>query len=305
MEIINMDGKVPKNKVINLKDTMSKRIREYREAEDGRRNTRVIAVASGKGGVGKTNIVANVGYALSRMGKKVLLLDADLGLGNIDILLGIAPKYNLSHVLMGKKSIEDIVVQGPAGMTIIPAASGLQEMTQLTKDQQLFVLRELEKYIVNFDVFLMDTAAGISSNVLSFNASAHDVVVIVSPEPTAITDAYALIKILSHRYDVKKFNLIVNMASSEVEGEEIFRQLTLVTDRFLDIGVLYCGCILKDKRVTSSVKQQKLVSEIYPDSISARCFRVIAGKYVESEEKNPKSSYAPFNWHKLLNTKVP
>ncbi len=299
-----MNQETPESKIIHLKDTISKRIKEYGASEDRKRNTRVIAVASGKGGVGKTNIVANIGYALSRMEKKVLLLDADLGLGNIDILLGMAPKYNLSHVLMGQKTIEDIVVHGPAGMTIIPAASGLQEMAQLPKDQQVFILNELEKYIVRFDIFLMDTAAGISSNVLNFNASAHDVVVIVSPEPTAITDAYALIKILSNRYDVKKFNLIVNMVSTEKEGKEIFRQLTLVTDRFLDIIVAYCGCIMKDQKVTRCVKLQKLVSEMYPDSISTRCFQMIARKYIDYERNRPTNTDTLFNWHKLINTQL-
>lgn len=240
--------------------------------------TRIIAITSGKGGVGKTNIVANLGYALSKTGNKVLIFDADLGLGNIDILLGITPQYNLSHVINGEKSISDIIVKGPANLNILPASSGIQEMTGLSLDQRLEMLKDLDSVIDKYDILLIDTAAGISSNVLHFNTSANEIMVVVTPEPTSITDAYALMKILSLKYDEKDFKLIVNSAVTMDEAGDVFRQLNMVTNRFLDISIEYFGAILLDDNVKKSVKQQKLVSELAPVCTASRSFAVLAKK---------------------------
>jgi len=236
----------------------------------------VIAVTSGKGGVGKTNIVANVGYSLCREGKRVLVFDADLGLGNIDILLGLAPRYNLSHVIAGEKRIRDIIVSGPGDMKILPASSGVQELTRLSEQQKKVVLQEIDELLEDFDVLLIDTAAGISSNVLYFNVAAQDIVVVVTPEPTSITDAYALMKVLSIHHSQQHFNLIINQVSSEQEGHDIYRQLNLVSDRFLDISLTYMGYVLLDESITKGVKKQKIASELYPGAESSRCFRRLA-----------------------------
>jgi flagellar biosynthesis protein FlhG len=245
-----------------------------------KRNTRsrVIAITSGKGGVGKTSIVANLGYAFTKLGKKVLILDADLGLGNLDVLLGLAPKYNLSHVVTDEKKIEDILIEGPGNMKILPASSGIQELTHLTRSQKINILTQLDKLIDCVDIFLIDTAAGISSNVMDFNATAQEIVVVVSPEPTSITDAYALMKVLSLKYSEKVCKLLVNRTTRPEEGREVFRQLHLVTERFLDINIEYLGCIFNDEKVTKGVKNQKLVSELFPDTEASRCFKELARK---------------------------
>ena len=232
-----MSMKESSNRVISL--TRKREERDGSSMKKPRRtrrsNARVIAITSGKGGVGKTSIVGNLGYALTKLGKKVLILDADLGLGNLDVLLGLAPKYNLSHVILGEKTIEDIIVEGPGKMRILPASSGIQELTHLNKDQKIQILTQLDLLIESVDILFIDTAAGISSNVMDFNATAQEVVVVVSPEPTSITDAYALMKVLSLKYSGKDCKLMVNMVSRPEEGREVFRQLQLVTDRFLDM----------------------------------------------------------------------
>ncbi|MBL0714185.1 MAG: MinD/ParA family protein [Desulfosarcina sp.] len=238
----------------------------------------MISITSGKGGVGKTNIVANLGYELSRAGQDVLILDADLGLGNLDILLGLAPKYNLSHVIMGEKRIEEVVIEGPGHMKILPASSGIQELTQLSRDQKIGILYELDQLLDSVDVLLIDSAAGISPNVLDFSVSAHEMMVVVTPEPTSITDAYALMKVLALKYDEKHCRLIVNQVANEHEGREIFRQLNIVAEKFLDIDVSYFGCVLKDETMTACVKQQRIISQAFPDAMAARGFRNLARK---------------------------
>ena len=263
-------------------------------------HTRVIAVTSGKGGVGKTNIVANLGYTFARMGKKVLILDADLGLGNLDVLLGLAPKYNLSHVIMGEKSVGDIIVEGPGNMLILPASSGIQELTQLTAQQKVKILSELDGVIDSVDLLLIDTAAGISSNVMDFNVTAQEIIVVVSPEPTAITDAYALMKVLSLKYAEKCCKVIVNLASTAEQGREVFRQLHLVTERFLDMTVDYLGSVLVDAKMTEGVKQQKLVSELYPDTRASKCFEDLARKIFTQPPTNVPKGDSNFFWHHLI-----
>ncbi|MDY6791193.1 MAG: MinD/ParA family protein [Thermodesulfobacteriota bacterium] len=275
------------NKVISL----SKRIGESSGMKKSthsdkkcKKETRVIAITSGKGGVGKTNIVANLGLALSKLGKKVIILDADLGLGNLDVLLGLAPKYNLSHVISGEKSMREIILKGPGDVEILPASSGIQELTQLSEQQKIQILTKLDLLIDSVDVLLIDTAAGISTNVLDFNATAQEILIVVSPEPTSLTDAYALMKVLSLKYAEKHCKLVVNQAASDQEGREIYRQLNIVAERFLDISVEYFGCILMDEKVTKSIRRQKIVLELYPDSPASRCFGMLAKKV-----KNMKS----------------
>jgi flagellar biosynthesis protein FlhG len=271
------------------------------ETQTGRKTrTRVIAVTSGKGGVGKTNIVANLGYTFARMGKKVLILDADLGLGNLDVLLGLAPKYNLSHVIMGEKSVGDIIVEGPGNMLILPASSGIQELTQLTAQQKVKILSELDGVIDSVDLLLIDTAAGISSNVMDFNVTAQEIIVVVSPEPTAITDAYALMKVLSLKYAEKCCKVIVNLANTAEQGREVFRQLHLVTERFLDMTVDYLGSVLVDAKMIKGVKQQKLVSELYPDTHASKCFDDLARKIFTQPPTNVPKGNSNFFWHHLV-----
>ena len=301
-----MNSNSPSNNVIRLSDRM--KVQKTNSgfsaaARTGRKaHTRVIAVTSGKGGVGKTNIVANLGYAFARMGKKVLILDADLGLGNLDVLLGLAPKYNLSHVITGEKSIGDIMVEGPSKLLILPASSGIQELTQLTMEQKVQILSELDGVIDSVDLLLIDTAAGISSNVMDFNVTAQEIIVVVSPEPTAITDAYALMKVLSLKYAEKCCKVVVNLAGTPQQGREVFRQLSLVTERFLDMTVDYLGSVLFDPKLTKGVKQQKLVCDLYPDTHASKCFEDLARKIFTQPPTNVPKGDSNFFWHHLIET---
>ena len=296
-----MTVKDPANKII----PMPRRGPVRDDSEPSRRRksyARVIAITSGKGGVGKTNIVANLGFALSQLGKKVLILDADFGLGNLDVLLGVAPKYNISHVIRGDKTIEEILEEGPGKIKILPAASGIQELTQLTHDQKMQFFTHLDRLIDDMDILLIDTAAGISSNVMDFNVMAHEIIVVVSPEPTSITDAYALMKVLSLKYAEKSCKLLVNQVASPREAQDVFRQLDLVTDRFLDIRIDYFGCVLRDDNLTRGVKHQRLVSDLYPESKASRCFSELAKRMSKlSPASRPKGNTNLF-WHHLVRT---
>lgn len=247
------------------------------EPERRVRGIPVLAVTSGKGGVGKTNVVANLAVALARLGKRVLVLDADLGLGNLDVLLGLIPRYTLEHVLAGEKRLSDIAITGPGGIRILPASSGVQDLTHLTPPQQILLQQELEHLSSSIDLLLIDTGAGISANVLFFASAAHEILVVASPEPTSITDAYALMKVLSHRYNETHFRLLVNMARNQREGLDVYRKIGLVADRFLNISIDYVGFIPDDDYVPLSVCRQRPVIELYPQAPASLEFQRVAG----------------------------
>ena len=267
-------------------------------------STRVIAITSGKGGVGKTNIVANIGFSLAGMGKKVLILDADWGLGNLDVLLGMAPKYNLSHVISGEKSLTDVIVNGPGDMKILPASSGIQELTSLTVDQKIRVLTQLDLLVDSVDVLLIDTAAGISTNVMDFNVTAQEVMVVVSPEPTSLTDAYALMKVLSLKYAQENCKLLVNQAGSVQEALDIYRQLDMVVKKFLAISIDYLGCVLYDDKVRQGVRRQKIVTETYPGAKASRCFAALAKRIASLPASKMPCGDSNFFWSHLNRNKL-
>ena len=295
-----MSKQASSNKVISLSSRRGQRLDTCsgKTKLKPKTNARVIAITSGKGGVGKTSIVANLGYAFTKLGKKVLIFDADLGLGNLDVLLGLAPKYNLAHVITEEKGIEDILIEGPGTMKILPASCGVQELTHLTRQQKINILTKLDVLIDGTDILLIDTAAGISTDVMDFNATAHEIIVVVSPEPTSITDAYALMKVLSLKYSEKVCKLLVNRTKRPEEGREVFRQLHLVTEQFLDINIEYLGNIINDEKVTRGVKNQKIVSELFPEAQVSRCFREIARRITASSPLNsPKDGCHLFMRH--------
>ncbi|ABL01039.1 MinD/ParA family protein [Pelobacter propionicus] len=261
---------------------------------------RVISVTSGKGGVGKSNVVSNLAIALSTQGKKVLILDADLGLGNLDVLLGLSPPYNLNDVLNGEKSISEIIVDGPAGIKIIPAGSGVQEFTSLGQHEKLKLLDELDMLEEKFDIMIVDTEAGISENVTYFSVAAQEIIVVVTPEPTSITDVYALIKLLATRYSEHHFKVLVNMAKDSEDALEVFRKLANVAGRFLDISLDYLGCVIKDEKVVEAVKRQKAVSELFPDSEAAACFTTLAKRVIESTRHKRLKGNIQFFFRRFL-----
>jgi len=242
---------------------------------------RIIAVSSGKGGVGKTNFVANLALYYAGMNKKVLIMDADLGLSNIDVILGITPRYNLKHVLNGSKTLKEIVAEGPMGIKIIPASSGVRELTRLTDTQRLKLLSELEHFDIPADVILIDTGAGISDNVLFFCSSAQETIVVVTPEPTSIADAYALIKVLSRDFGEKCFRILVNTARSEKEAFDTFRKLALVADRFLSLSIDYLGYLPFEPSVKDAIIAQKGYISIYPNGSFAKKIALVANKLLD------------------------
>ena len=207
---------------------------------------KVIAVTGGKGGVGKTNVTLNMAVSLAKMGKRVMVLDADLGLANVDVLLGIRVLKNLSHVLSGECTLDEVIVKGPEGVMIIPATSGTQSMVELTDVEHAGLIQAFSSLQTPIDILLIDTAAGISNMVVSFAQAAQDVLMVVCDEPTSITDAYALIKILSKQNGVYRFKIVANMVRSLREGQDLFTKLTRVTDRFLDASLELVACIPVD-----------------------------------------------------------
>lgn len=261
---------------------------------------RVISVTSGKGGVGKSNVVSNLAIALSMQGKKVLVIDADLGLGNLDVLLGLSPVYNLNHVFNGEKALTDILIEGPAGIKIIPAGSGIQELTSLGQHEKLKLLDELDMLEEQFDIMIVDTEAGISENVTYFTVAAQEIVVVVTPEPTSITDVYALIKLLATRYSEHHFKVLVNMAKDSEDALEVFRKLANVAGRFLDISLDYLGCVVKDEKVVEAVKRQRAVSELFPDSEAAGCFTTLAKRVIENTRQTRLKGNIQFFFRRFL-----
>ena len=242
---------------------------------------RVLAVSSGKGGVGKTNIVANLAYLLSKQNKKVLVVDADLGLNNIDILLGLYPKFHIGDVLSGEKTVQDIIIKGPADINLLPAGGGLQELTQLDDEKKILLMEELDRVSNGYDFLIFDTGAGISTNVTYFCSAAHEVLLVATAEPTSLTDVYALIKTLYIKHSQKYFRMIINSVDSEREAQLIFRNLAAVTDRFLpNVSVEYLGYIASDSNVTKAVRQQKAFSEIYPYAKVTQCVKKLAQKMI-------------------------
>jgi flagellar biosynthesis protein FlhG len=231
----------------------------------------VISVTSGKGGVGKTSIVANMAILLSAMGKKVLVFDADLGLANIDVMLGLSSKYNINHLLQGDCKINDILIEGPAGIKILPAASGIQELSALSYEQQLTIVNALDNFQGDFDYMLIDTGAGISENVLYFNSAAQRIIVVVTPEPTSLTDAYSLIKVMRIRFNIKRFEIIINDVLSTYEGKDVIKKLIFACDKFFgDIALDMLGSIPHDSNITESIREQRAFVEINPGSEASR-----------------------------------
>lgn len=261
---------------------------------------KVIAVSGGKGGVGKTNVSLNTAIALAQQGKKVLVLDADLGLANVDVMLGLRVKRNLSHVLSGECELDDIIIEGPAGIKIIPATSGTQSMVDLTPPEHAGLIRAFSDMKTEFDILIVDTAAGISDMVLSFCRASQDVMLVVCDEPTSITDCYALMKLLSRDHDVFKFKVVANMVRSPREGQQLFEKLSKVSERFLDVGLDLVGVVPFDENIRKSVRKQKAIVEAFPDSPASVAFKDLATKITQWPIPHRPSGHLEFFIEQLL-----
>lgn len=245
---------------------------------------RVISVTSGKGGVGKSNVVVNLGLALAQHGLQVLLIDADLGLGNLDILLGLTPRFTIQDAISKGLDLADIIMEGPGGVKILPASSGIPELATLDEFQKLFLLNAMDHYTENVDVVLIDTGAGISRNVLFFNMAAQERILVVNNQPPSLADAYALIKILVTQHGGKSFKLLVNGLSQAREAEAVHQTLLKVMERFLgpEIRLDYLGFIPHDEAVPQAVLRQQPVLALYPQTPASQSFVEIARNLWES-----------------------
>ena len=239
---------------------------------------RAIAVASGKGGVGKTNVSVNLAMAIAAMGRSVMLLDADLGLANVDVMLGLRPVYNLSHVIKGERNLEEVIVEGPAGLKVVPAASGVQLMSELSPMEHAGVIRAFSELSFDLDALLIDTAAGISDSVISFAHAAQEILIVICNEPASMTDAYALMKVLNRDHGVQRFRVLSNMTNSAQEGRDMFATLVKVTDRYLDANLSYLGAVPNDDYLRKAVKKQRPVLDAYPRSRASMAFKNLAQK---------------------------
>ena len=243
-----------------------------------RRPVKVITVASGKGGVGKTNVVGNLAVTLAKAGRQVLIFDADLGLGNIDILFGLTPKHNIAHVLQGEKSMDEILVQGPHGIWILPAASGVAGLAQLDASAQARLIEAVSALDMPLDYLLVDCAAGISGDVLTFSRAAQELIVVLANEPASVADAYALIKVLSRNYGQRRFHLLPNMVRDARDGQVLFAKISEVADRYLDVALDWVGSIPLDPAVRAAVRIQRPVGDAYPNSPAALAFDALAAR---------------------------
>jgi flagellar biosynthesis protein FlhG len=240
------------------------------------RPVKVIAVTSGKGGVGKTSVSVNLATAMAIAGKKAMLLDADLGLANVDVMLGLQPVYNLAHLLNGDCTIDDLILEGPHGLKIVPATSGTRRMAQLSQAEHAGLIRAFCDYGEPLDTLIIDTAAGIADSVTMFCSAAQEVAVVICDDPASITDAYALIKVLSREYGVQRFRIITNRVPTIQHGRDLYTKILRVADRFLDVTLDFSGAVPDDYYLQRAVRRQMTVVDAYPASRSALAFKNLA-----------------------------
>ncbi len=238
----------------------------------------ILAITSGKGGVGKTNVSINLAVSLARLGHRVGILDADFGLGNIDVMLGLTPTLHLGHLLAGERSLDEISIEGPLGVRIIPAGTGIRALTALTSSQFQQLRDVIVRAAAGLDFLLIDTAAGISDNVVELLLLAERVLVVTSFEPTAVVDAYAVVKILTAAAPSKDLGIVVNAARDGEESGLVFRQLDIASSRFLHRGLRYYGFIVQDPAIREAVLVQRAIVDHLPQAPASRCFRILASR---------------------------
>jgi len=236
----------------------------------------VIAVTGGKGGTGKTSVAVNLATALAQMGRKTMLLDGDLGLANVDVLLGLTPRYTLEHVLKGERTLEEVILQTSSGVRVVPASSGVARMASLSLSEQSGIVQAFSTLPGPLHVLIVDTAAGIAEPVLQFCQAAQQVLAVLRDEPTSLTDTYALIKVLSRDRGVRQFRVVTNLTRQADQGPIAFRRLQRVTDRYLEVVLDHVGDIPEDFSLQKSVQAQRPVLEAFPSSPAAKAFKGLA-----------------------------
>ncbi|SCY13540.1 MinD/ParA family protein [Alkaliphilus peptidifermentans] len=278
----------------------SKPIIEKEAEKQAEKQARIICITSGKGGVGKTNFTLNLAIALSMQNKKVVIFDADLGLANIDVVLGAVPKYTLADVVNGKKELMDVMIPGPNGIKIISGGSGITALIDLTQEKLQYLIEKFQGINDYADIILIDTGAGLSTSVLSFALAAEEVVVVCTPEPTAITDAYAMIKTIGKREEGKKLKLLINRVESVNEGKVAFEKLKNACEKFLNVQIEKLGFLADDIVVSRAVKMQKPFILQYPNSLVSKNVEVIALKLINEYVKEEVSFTTKGFFHKVI-----
>lgn len=265
-------------------------LRRYDAVPEGmpRPPPKVIAITSGKGGVGKSTVSVNLGTALAMSGKKTLLLDGDMSLANVDVLLGLTPRHNLSHVLEGRCTLEDTLLEGPCGLMVIPASSGKKKMAELTRSENAGIVNAFSDFKRPVDVLLVDTGAGIADSVLTLSAASQEIIVVVTNDPASITDAYALIKVLSREHGVNRVQVLANQVANLGEAREMFAGLERVCEKFLNVTLCFLGAIPYDEWLKASIRKQRAVVELYPSAPSSIAFQALA-KRTEAWQPDRKS----------------
>ncbi|NMA70113.1 MAG: MinD/ParA family protein [Desulfitobacterium sp.] len=241
-----------------------------------RQGLRVFAVTSGKGGVGKTNFSVNLGLALTDLGHKVILFDGDLGLANLDIACGVTPRYTLEHLLNGEKTIEEILIRGPKGIGILPGGSGVQDLANIERERLIEVIQNLSKLEGLGDIVIIDTGAGLGQNVLNFLKAADDIILVTTPEPTSLTDAYGLMKTLQRNHSFHTINIVVNRVIKEKDARDTFKRLESAANRFLNLPLELLGWIYEDVAVGKAIMKQEPIGISYPHSPAYQCIQWIA-----------------------------
>lgn len=265
---------------------------------------KVIAVSSGKGGVGKTNVSVNLAVSLAKENKEVMLLDADLGLANVDVLLGLNPEYDLSHVISGERTLEEVIIDGPSNLKIIPASSGTSRMANLTAVEQAGLINAFSELGYMLDVLVVDTGAGIADSVLNFCCASQEVIVVVCDEPASITDAYAFIKVMSRERHVERFQVLANMSHTAHEGRELFHKLSKATERFLDVTLTFMGSIPYDPRLRKAVQHQRAVVDAFPRSPSAQALKRLARQVDNWPDSENTTGHLEFFIERLIYSDV-
>lgn len=281
-------------------------MRRRSQAEELVRSTncgpvKVISVSSGKGGVGKTNVATNIAVALAAMDRNVMLLDADVSLANVDVLLGLQPRFNLAQVVSGDIDLESAVIEGPRGLQIVPASSGTFSMTTLPAASHATIINAFDGLMRQPEILVVDTAAGISESVARYVQAANECVVVVCDEPSSITDAYALIKVFSRHYGVQRFQVVTNQTKDQAQGRLLYDKIGRVADRYLDVVLRHLGNVPSDQYLRRAVQEQRAVVDAYPRSASANAFVDLARKLDLLPPKIEHSGGIQFFFERMLN----
>jgi len=276
----------------------AEQLRKMMQQTDTKPKARVITVTSGKGGVGKTSISINLAIQLARMGKQIVVFDADFGLANIEVMLGVRPQYNLADMMFRGKDLTDIITKGEEGISFISGGSGIQELASMNREQVMYLTSRLISLDKSADVIIVDTGAGISDSVLEFVLASTEVLLVATPEPTSITDAYALLKALNRKEEFVKedtsIKMISNRVNSVTEGQSLYEKMSVVSEKFLNIPITYLGSVPMDEQVSKAVMKQKPVSVINPEAPSARAIKQIAETLLELEQEEPTEKRGMF-----------